>query len=250
MKIVIIVQARMGSTRLPGKMMMNLAGKPVIEHVFNRVVFSTLANEIWLATTTDKNDDVLAQWAQNNNIKFYRGSEHDVLDRYYQAALQAKADVVVRVTGDCPLIDPVIMDKVIEEYINGDYDYVSNIHPPTYPDGLDTEVFSFQTLKKAWQEAKLKSEREHVTPYIWNNFKFFKLKNVTADVDYSNYRWTLDTQADFDLIENIIIECERVRNQGGIFEIIEVLEKHPNWLKINSTHIRNEGYLKSVNNNI
>lgn len=246
MKIIAIIQARMGSTRLPGKMMMDLVGKPVIEYVFDRVSFSSLISEIWLATTVDKKDDILVKWAQDNHIKYYRGDENDVLNRYYQTVTQAKADVIVRVTGDCPLADSDVIDKVIGEYLKGKYDYVSNIHPPTYPDGLDVEVFSFKALKKAWQEAKLGSEREHVTPYIWKNPKLFKIKNVVLEQDYSNYRWTLDTQEDFDFIEKIIVECKNRNSECRMAGIIEIIKLHSEWLKINKKYTRNEGYDKSL----
>ncbi|OGH87194.1 MAG: hypothetical protein A2206_01170 [Candidatus Magasanikbacteria bacterium RIFOXYA1_FULL_40_8] len=245
MKTVIIVQARMGSTRLPGKMMMSINGRPMVEYVFDRVGLSKLADEVWLATTVSAQDDVLAQWAEKNNIHYFRGSEDDVLDRYYQTAKQAEADIVARVTGDCPLADYEVIDQVIAEYKEGGYDYVSNVHPPTYPDGLDMEVFSFEALEKAWKEAKLPSEREHVTPYIWENPDKFKMKNITAGQDFSAQRWTLDTKEDFELIEKIILECDRINSKCGMAEILEILATHSEWLKINDKYGRNEGYKKS-----
>src|SRR3989339_129547 len=225
MKTVIIVQARMGSTRLPGKMMMSINGRPMVEYVFDRVGLSKLADEVWLATTVSGQDDVL--------------------DRYYQTAKQAEADIVARVTGDCPLADYEVIDQVIAEYKEGGYDYVSNVHPPTYPDGLDMEVFSFEALEKAWKEAKLPSEREHVTPYIWENPDKFKMKNITAGQDFSAQRWTLDTKEDFELIEKIILECDRINSKCGMAEILEILATHSEWLKINDKYGRNEGYKKS-----
>ncbi|MBI5221600.1 MAG: glycosyltransferase family protein, partial [Candidatus Magasanikbacteria bacterium] len=169
MKTVAIIQARMGSTRLPGKSLMNIDGRPIINYVFDRVSNSVLIDEVWLATTTNAEDNVLERWAQDQNIKYFRGSSDDVLDRYYQTALLSGANTVIRITGDCPLVDPRVIDMVLGEYQKGGFDYVCNTQPPTFPDGLDVEVFSFVSLEKTWKEAKLKSEREHVTPYIWKN---------------------------------------------------------------------------------
>ena len=214
MKVIAIVQARMGSTRLPGKMTKEILGKPIVEYVFDRVRPSKRLTEIWLATTTDTSDDVLAEWAKNHGVKCYRGSMNDVLDRYYQTAKLAEADVVVRITGDCPLADCQVIDCVINEYLTEypKFDYVCNTQPPTFPDGLDTEVVSFVALEKAWQEARLSSEREHVTPYIWKHPEIFKIKNIFNDVDLSGLRWTLDTEEDFAfillIIERIAAESE------------------------------------------
>ena len=208
MKIVAIIQARMGSTRLPGKMMMDIAGKPAIENVWDRVRLSKHLDEIWLATSVDSQDDVLAQWAEDKSVLCYRGSENDVLDRFYQVAVKSHTDVVVRLTGDCPLHDSNTIDKVIDLYGDGTrYDYVSNVVPPTYPDGLDVEVFSFDVLADAWHNARLKSEREHVTPYIRSHAKPARIGNLLNDVDLSMYRWTLDTKEDLKLIRLIASEC-------------------------------------------
>lgn len=246
MKVVAIIQARMGSTRLPGKMMMNLAGKPVIQHVFERVEKAEMIDEIWLATTITKDDDILAKWAKKNQIKRYRGSVNDVLDRYYQTALLAKADAVIRITGDCPLIDPQIIDQIISEFTKGGFDYVCNQQPPTFPDGLDTEVFSMATLKKTWQEARLKSDREHVTSYIWQHPDEFKLKSVTHVPDMSGHRWTLDTKEDFDLIEKIIFECQKRKSKCYLNSVLSIIKNHSDWADINSKYQRNEGYQKSL----
>lgn len=245
-KIIAIVQARMGATRLPGKMLMKLGPKSAVAHVIERVKLSKYINEVWLATTTNSKDGDLVKWAEENNVLCHRGSEDDVLDRYYQTALRAKADIIVRVTGDCPLSDYEVIDKVIKEYKEGDFDYVSNVHPPTYPDGLDTEVFSFGSLEKAWKEASLKSEREHVTPYIWKNPEIFKMKNVENEEDLSEQRWTLDTQEDFDFIEKIILECGKKSSECKMKEVLEIIASNPQWKEINSMYKRNEGYAKSL----
>ena len=244
--VTVIIQARMGATRLPGKMMKDLLGKPVIAHVVDRVRLCKNVDNIWIATTESDSDDVLYNWAKDNSINCYRGSEKDVLDRYYRAAKKANADIIVRITGDCPLHDPDVIDRVISEFTS-ESDYVSNIHPPTFPDGLDVEVFSFSSLEKAWQEATLASEREHVTPYIWKNPHIFRMKNVENDEDLSQYRITLDTKEDLLLIKNILEHIDKTSilryNMGTI---MDVLKTNKDALIINSKFARNEGYLKSV----
>lgn len=246
MKVVAIIQARMGSSRLPGKMLMNVEGKPIIEHVFERIKEASTIDEFWLATTTSAKDNLLAEWAKQNNILIYRGSEEDVLDRYYHAAFKAKAEVIVRITGDCPLHDSKIIDNVVESYLSKDVDYVCNVIPPTYPDGLDVEIFSFKALEKAWKEAVLKSEREHVTPYIWKNSSLFRLGSVVNNEDFSSYRLTLDTLEDLDLINKIFGELKKQEIFGDMNDILKILRQHPEWIEINSKHKRNEGYDKSV----
>ena len=261
----------MGATRLPGKMMKDIAGQPVIVHVFERARLSKRAHDVWLATTVSPADDVLADWAKQNFVECYRGSEHDVLDRYYQAAKLAKAEVIVRVTGDCPLIDANVIDAVVDKFFSEKYDYASNIHPPTFPDGLDTEVVSFAALERAWQEAKLPSEREHVMPYIWKHPELFKMSNVSAkggsasggkcpsyakasagrqmssvDTDLSRYRWTLDTPEDLIFLRRVIEACQERGHECGLSEILEIVDEHPDWQAINAARQRNEGYNKSV----
>ncbi len=225
---------------------MMLGDKPSVFHVVNRAKQISLIDNVWLATTVSSKDDSLASWAKEAGINFFRGSEEDVLDRYYQTAKKAKADVVVRITGDCPLLDPKISDKVIERYLKGDVDYVTNTKPPTYPDGMDTEAFSFKVLEKVWKEAKLKSEREHVTPYIWKNPKIFKISNVSETQDISGLRLTLDTKEDFEFLEKIIGACEKKGRVCDMADIDELLKQNPEWKLINSKYKRDEGYAKSV----
>lgn len=246
MKVVAIIQARMGSSRLPGKMLMKLGNKPTFLHVVDRVRECKTVNEIILATTVSAMDDSLTKLAHENSTHVFRGDENDVLDRYYQAAKEVKAEVVVRITGDCPLIDPTMIDVVVQKFIeaNGKYEYVSNIHPPTFPDGLDVEVFSFAALEKAWNEARLPSEREHVTPYIWKNATLFPAFSVTNEKDYSQERWTLDTQEDLDFLQMVIQEIGE-RKLGWI-EIANLIDEHPEWKNINAKYHRNEGYEKSI----
>lgn len=247
MKTIAIIQARMGASRLPGKMLKDIAGKPAIAHVVERVKMAKHLDEVWVATTTAHADDAIGDWAAANSVSVYRGSEQDVLDRYYKTAVGAGADVIVRVTGDCPLADPQVIDHVIEEFGDGvAFDYISNVHPPTFPDGLDTEVFSFTALEKTWKEAKLSSEREHVTPYIWNHPELFRQKNIENDIDLSTHRWTLDTPEDLECIRLIVEACQKKNIFCGLKETLEIIHEHPEWQGINAKFERNEGYKKSV----
>ncbi len=234
-KIVAIIQARMGSTRLPGKVMKDLCGKTVLAHDIERVKQSKFIQEIVVATTTSEKDGSLVREALNNGVKVYRGSEEDVLSRYYEAAVESNADTVVRITSDCPLIDPFIIDRVVNCYIENDYDLVTNAGldwtQRTYPRGLDVEVFSFNILKEAHEKAKKPYQREHVTPYIYENSEnIFYYKN---DVDYSKYRWTLDTEEDFELIKAIYKALYKGKHDFYFYDLLELLEKQPQLSKIN-----------------
>ena len=236
MKVVAIIQARMGSTRLPGKVMKEILGKPVILWDLDRVSLSKLIDEIVVAIPYGEENDVIVDTIKeyNDKVIIARGSEDDVLDRYYQAAVQTNADVVVRITSDCPLIDPVVIDNVIEQFLDNDCDYCSNSLTRTYPRGLDTEVFSFKALETAWNEAKKDYEREHVTPYIIENPDKFKLLNVANDIDLSHLRWTLDTKDDFEFIDAIY---ERIHSKKQLFlmdDVLELLDREPELIDINS----------------
>lgn len=235
MKTVIIVQARMTSTRLPGKVLKEVLGKPLLAYQLERLRRVQLADEIVLATTTNQTDDILAAFAAKEEIRCYRGDEQDVLARYYQAAVMAEADVVVRVTSDCPLLDPAIVDDVIRSYQQEPAtDYVSNTLTRTYPRGLDVECFSFEALERAYHEANELYQREHVTPYLYQNPRLFTVKEVKGDADYSFHRWTVDTAEDFQLI---CLLLETMSVQAGKFswlDILTLLEQHPEWTKINA----------------
>jgi len=202
LKTLAIVQARMGSTRFPGKVMKTINGKPVIELLLSRLVKSTLIDKIILATSINTENDELSEYVKNIGYDVFRGSEEDVLERFYKAAEAYQPETVIRITGDCPLVDPVLVDKVIEYYYASGADYVSNTNPPTFPDGLDTEVFSFQSLNAANRDAGSKYEREHVTPFIRSNKKFC-IKNFSGEIDHSGKRWTLDDPSDFEVISNV-----------------------------------------------
>jgi spore coat polysaccharide biosynthesis protein SpsF len=246
MKIIVIIQARMRSSRLPGKSMIEIDGRPILQYVLERVKKSKFIQQIYLATTKNAADDVLEQWANKNGITCFRGSETDVLDSFYQVASKVKPDSIVRITGDCPLADYNIIDKVIEGYLRQNCDYASNVHPPTYPDGLDVEIFSCDAIIKAWQNAKLNSERQHVTPYIWKNPQIFKTCNIACQEDFSNLRLTLDTAEDLKLLSLVIGACNQRKKYCDLEAILEIIKEHPEWAEINRRHLRNEGYLKSV----
>lgn len=244
--IVTIIQARMGSTRLPGKVLMDICGHPMLWHVINRARQAKLLDDVLVATSEKASDDPVVAFCEQEGVPCFRGSEDDVLDRYYRAAVWIGADTVVRITADCPLIDPVVSDKVIAAYLDGGCDYASNTIERTYPDGLDTEVFSFETLEKAWLEARLMSEREHVTPYIWKNEELFNLRQVTQEMDLSGLRWTVDEPEDLEFVRRIY---EHLYQPGQFFlmeEIVKLLERHPEFLEINQDFGTNEGYLHSL----
>lgn len=246
-KITVIIQARLGSTRLPGKTLMTVCGKSLLEHLIERVKSSKLVNRIILATTIKEQDRAIVEIAKKNGLLFYRGSENDVLDRFYRTSIAFNAKIIVRVTPDCPILDPRVMDLVISNYIDGDYDYVSNTINPTYPDGLDVEVFSFKALKKAWADARLASEREHVTAYIVKHPELFRILNVRRiGIDLSHMRWTVDTQYDLDFIRKIFSLFQKEEHLFFMEDVLKALEENPDLMKINKKTIRNEGYLKSL----
>jgi len=235
MKIAAIIQARMGSTRLSGKVMKEIQGKTVLNHVIERVSQSKLIDDIIIATTTLERDKNIENEAIKCNTKIFRGSEDDVLSRYYYAAKENDIDIIVRITSDCPLIDPNVMDKIISYYMNNEYDLVTNagsdLDQRTYPRGLDTEVFSFEMLEKAFECGKEKHQREHVTPFIYENSnKIYYYKN---NVDYSKYRWTLDTEDDFKLLEKIYCRLYKNNHDFYLVDIINLFEKEPELIKIN-----------------
>lgn len=234
----------MSSTRLPGKSLNEINGKPLIYYVLNQVKKSKLINDIILATTNTKKDLALINSVKNLGFKTFAGDENDVLDRFYKAARLFKGDAIVRITGDCPLVDPKVIDKVIKRFIDSKCDYCSNINPPTFPDGLDVEIFSFEALEQAWKEAKLKSEREHVTPYIKNNKHRFKIINVRNKEDISYMRWTVDEKEDVIFIKKILMKLGK--KDITLKNILNILNKFSGLKEINAKFKRNEGYAKSI----
>jgi len=245
--ITALIQARLGSTRLHGKTLMLIEGKSLLCHLVKRIKASRYVNDIVIATTTNERDNAIVEFAKAENLKFYCGSEDDVLDRFYQASVLYGLEAIVRVTPDCPMLDPDVMDIVISKFSEGNYDYVSNVITPTFPDGLDTEVFSFQSLEKAWHEARLPSEREHVTAYILKHPELFRQFNVKREgEDLSWMRWTVDTRDDYDFVCKIF---ELLYHPNEIFhmeDVLALLKENPQLLKINSGILRNEGYKISL----
>lgn len=236
MKVGIIVQARMTSTRLPGKVLLPVLGKPLLAYQIERLRRVRGADEIIIATTTNETDQPIMDLCQRLGVKVFRGSEEDVLSRYFGAAQANDIDIVVRVTSDCPVIDPTVIDDVIHKYQEhlADCDYVSNTLERTFPRGMDTEVFSFELLKKVHVEAKLPHEREHVTPYIYQNPQRFRLLNLAFHRDESRHRWTVDTPEDFELVRRIL-EALYPKNQAfGLEDVLAVMEAHPDWFELNA----------------
>ena len=238
MKTVGIIQARCGSTRLPRKILMDLGGEPMLARVVARLRRAEGLDMVVVATTTDAGDDEVETLCRGRNWACYRGCQDDVLDRYYQAAQEYEAQAVVRVTGDCPLIDPGVVDLVVGRLHAGRpaVDYVSNIAPTrTYPRGLDTEALTFAALQRTWREAKQPAFREHVTPYIHQHPELFVMQCVTHDRDFSRFRWTVDTAEDMELARRVY---EHFGHDGfSWLDVLAAMEQHPRWQDINS-HVR------------
>jgi spore coat polysaccharide biosynthesis protein SpsF len=232
MKIVAIVQARMGSSRLPRKVLKDLGGATVLDRVLNRLGRSRLIQESVVATTIEPADDAIVEHCERTGRKVFRGSEQDVLDRYYQAAKYVNADVVVRITSDCPVIDPEVTDGTIRAFLDRHSDYASNVLVRTYPRGLDTEVMTVQALERAWRESNKPHQREHVTPYIYENPSEFKLHGIENDTDCSRHRWTVDTPEDLELLR-AIYERFGGRDDFGWREVLKLVESDPSLAEIN-----------------
>ena len=250
--VVGIIQARMNSKRLPGKILKKVCGKSLLELLTERLRCCKNMDEIVVATTVDSNDDKVEELAGKIGIKCFRGSENDVLDRFYQAATIYRADHIVRITGDCPLIDPGITNRVIDCYLKGlsggePYDYVSNTLRPTFPDGLDVEVFSFKMLKKLHHVSNKAYQREHVCTYMAEHPEEFRVKNVSQDDDLSHLRWTVDNAEDFELIKAIFEGLYRKNTIFSMRDILKFLNKHPSLSEINKGLKRNEGFVRSLN---
>lgn len=234
-----IVQARMGSTRFPGKVMQSLVGKPMIELLLHRLAKASLVDQIVLATADSDENKPLVDHVQKLGIAVYRGSEENVLKRYYEAAKPYRPKTVVRITGDCPLVDPQLVDIILTNFEQNSCDYYANTTPPTFPDGLDIEVFTFAALKTANFAAKLPAEREHVTPYIRDSEQF-TTANYRHAIDYSTERWTVDEVGDFEVVSNIF-EHFYPRLDFGWLEVLALKQAHPNLFRANQHLVRNEG---------
>lgn len=240
-----IIQARTSSTRLPNKVLMKLGEFTVIKNIILRLKKSKFIDEIVVATTINKEDKKIISEIINMDIRVFCGSEDDVLDRFYQVAKLLRPKNIVRITSDCPVIDPEIVDKVIKLHRETNSDYTSNVLEESFPDGLDIEVFTYNSLEIAWKNAKLLSEREHVTPFIRNSNNF-KKSNLKSDIDLSKKRWTLDNKEDYDFLK-IIFDNLYYKNQNfNINDILDFIDKNPEIENINSSINRNEGYKKSL----
>jgi spore coat polysaccharide biosynthesis protein SpsF len=232
MRVTAIIQARLGSTRLPRKVLADVNGAPMLKRCVDRVRSARLVDQVLVATTTAPRDDALVAHCEGNRWPVYRGSEEDVLQRYHAAAHHDGADVVLRITSDCPLIDPGIIDKVIECFHRESADYASNtIQPRTFPRGLDAEVFSTVSLDRANREALASLEREHVTPYFYNNPDRFRLRLVRAERDFSYLRWTVDTEEDLTLVRRIYRHFGET--SFSWHDVLAAYDVHPEWRSIN-----------------
>ncbi|MHB8510977.1 MAG: cytidylyltransferase domain-containing protein [Actinomycetota bacterium] len=241
MRCISIVQARMGSTRFPGKSLEDLNGAPLLLRVLERIARASRIDDLWVATTLEQQDDELAQAASETGYNVFRGSTDDVLDRYVQAARSARADLVVRNTADEPFVDPLLIDECIQALSGADY--MSNNLVPTYPEGVDTEVVSIEALEIAWREATRASDREHVTPFIWRQPDRFRLASVEVQPLHPDWRLTVDYPQDLEFARACY---ERLPDGFVLNDVVELLEMHPELLALCPSVPRREGYWKSV----
>ncbi len=233
MKTVAIIQARMGSTRLPGKVLMDIAGETMLARVIHRTRLANSINAIVVATTTVPSDDAIVRECERLGVDFSRGSEDDVLDRYYHTARQVKADTICRITSDCPLIDPTIIDQVIEAHWNSGAEYTSNSLMRTFPRGLDVEVFGWRSLETVWREAREPYQRAHVTPFFYQNPARFRLQNVGTDEDLSRYRWTVDTPRDLEVVRRIYADMPELPSCSWE-DVLNLVRSNPERYELNA----------------
>lgn len=253
--IVAIVQARMGSTRLPGKVLKPIMGRPMLWYLVQRLRRTIGVDKVVIATSEETANDVIIDFCKQFAIDCFSGSEDDVLDRFYKVAREYNADIVLRITGDCPLLDPRLIGDMLKEFLSTHkYDYYSvacgagastdEFNGHRYPDGLDAEIFKFSILKIAWEEAKEQLEREHVTPFIWRRPERFRLGTKKSTKDYSSMRWTVDNQEDFEIVEEIYKELYPKKPDFGLEDVLEFFYAHPELQSKNSHFIGDEGYGK------
>jgi|TARA_B110000438_G_scaffold250927_1_gene255049 spore coat polysaccharide biosynthesis protein SpsF len=245
MTIGCIIQARLGSTRLPKKIIQLLDKKfTVLDYVINQTINSKLLEKIIIATTNLEEDKIISETISQKNINYFYGDSSDVLDRYYQCAKKFSLSTIVRITSDCPLVDPNIIDNIIEIFKNNSFDYVSNVHPSTFPIGIAVEVFSFESLEKAWKNAKLPSEREHVTPYLYNHNEKFNIFNLEYTTNLTSIRITIDRKNDLKVVRNVV---SKIKNRPILLsDIIKLYNEDPKMFELNQDYNNNEGYLKSL----
>ena len=244
MTIGCIIQARMGSTRLPGKVLMDVTKeKPVLYYVINQLKHCKSIEKIIVATTTLQEDDKIVQFCMDNKVSCFRGDSKNVLERHYRCAEKFSLSKIIRMPSDKPLLDPEVVDKIVEVFNSNSYDYVTNFLPSTFPGGTEVEVLSFDSLKKSWENAALPSEKEHVTNYIYNNRNDFRIFNVVNSEDLSNFRWAVDRIEDLRLVREIVSKIHK--NPILIKDILELFKNEPNLVEINKQVDSNEGNTKS-----
>ena len=244
MTIGCIIQARMGSTRLPGKVLMDITKeKPVLYYVINQLKHCKSIEKIIVATTTLQEDDKIVQFCMDNKVSCFRGDSKNVLERHYRCAEKFSLSKIIRMPSDKPLLDPEVVDKIVEVFNSNSYDYVTNFLPSTFPGGTEVEVLSFDSLKKSWENAALPSEKEHVTNYIYNNRNDFRIFNVVNSEDLSNFRWAVDRIEDLRLVRGIVSKIHK--NPILIKDILELFKNEPNLVEINKQVDGNEGNTKS-----
>jgi spore coat polysaccharide biosynthesis protein SpsF len=247
--ILALLQARYSSSRLPGKVLKPILGKPMLFRQVERLKRARLIDRLIIVTSIESSDDIIESACQQEGLEVVRGSLNDVLDRFYQAALPIQPRHVVRLTADCPLADPQIIDATIEKHIREGLDYTSSSLEPTFPDGLDVEVMTFQALERAWKESELKSDREHVTPYLYRGHALspaFRVGAYKGSRDLSSLRWTVDEPSDFLLISKIYEALYPTQPEFSTADVLNYLENHPDLSTLNSLHQRNEGFQKSL----
>jgi len=248
MKTIAILQARMSSSRFPGKVLLELFGRPMLARQIDRVRRAEMIDRLVIATSNQAEDSAIEDLCREIGLKCFRGSLDDVLDRFFQCARSQDPDHVVRLTGDCPLADPAIIDRVVRFHLGGDFDYTSNVLEPTWPDGLDVEVMKFRCLADAHAEAELPSEREHATSFIYKRPERYRLGSVTQAEDQSSVRLTVDEPEDFQMVSEIY-ETLYPRNPAfGLDDVMDLLTKTPEILGLNNKFERNEGLRRSEQN--
>jgi spore coat polysaccharide biosynthesis protein SpsF len=231
LKVDAIIQARMGSSRLPGKVLADIQGHPMLWHVVQRTRAAGTLDEVIIATTTEPADDVIVTFCDKHAVACFRGSEKDVLDRYYRVARWHESQAVVRITSDCPMIDPEIVDKTVRAFLEAQPDYASNTLVRSYPRGLDTEVMTFEALQRAWSEAVEPYQRAHVTAYIYENPRKFRIVPVTGEVDHSDFRWTVDTPEDLKFVRAVYSSLGEARFSWR--DALSLMERQPQLAEIN-----------------
>jgi len=248
--ILAILQARMSSSRLPGKVLKPILGKPMLQLHIERVQSAKFIDKLVIATSTSADDNAIEQLCKELNVECYRGSLDDVLDRFAQAAAQYQPDYVLRLTGDCPLFDPSLCDEFIHYALTQNYDYCTNSEPATFPDGLDMEIMTYQALLEAAENAKLSSEREHVTPYIQKHAERFKVGSFKNDIDQSALRWTVDEPEDFVLVTEIYNALYPTNQNFTWIDVLHYVNDHPELSTLNRGIDRNEGYKRSLEKDV